>query len=92
MREHERRGGVAGDHDEIGPMGGDQFAHQRDHAGDQRRFGVAPVGKERVVGDIDDSARPAAPSRPRESTVSPPSPESNTRMVGEGVSFSTAFK
>ena len=34
-------------------MGGDQFADQRHHAGDDRFFAVMAVGKERVIGDID---------------------------------------
>ena len=53
MRHHERGGGVAGDHDQIGRVRGDQFADQRHHAGDDLVLAVMAVGKERVVGDID---------------------------------------
>ena len=66
VRQHERRGGVAGDDDEAGTVGIDQFAHERDDALDQRGLVLVAVGKEGVVGDVDVARIAAAPWRPRE--------------------------
>ena len=52
MRHHQRGGGVAGDHDKVGRMRGDQFADQRHHARDDLVLAMVAVGKEGVVGDI----------------------------------------
>ena len=53
MREDEGRGGVAGDDDEVGAVGRDQLAHERDDARDGLALAAAVVGKEGVVGDVD---------------------------------------
>ena len=81
LRQHQGRRGVAGDHHDVGRVRRDQLRHQRHHAADQLLLAVAPIGKERIVGDIDEraSGRAFATSR---NTVRPPRPESNTRMVG----------
>ena len=51
---HDQRGrGVAGDHDQVGGMRGDQFADQRHHPRDDLVLAMVAVGKEGVVGDID---------------------------------------
>ena len=72
---------VAGDHDEVGLVGLDQLADQRHHAGDDLVLGVVAIGEEGVVGDID-VMRVGARGTISRSTVSPPRPESNTRIVG----------
>src|SRR5690349_598187 len=53
MRQHQRRGGIAGDDHEIGTMCREQLAHERADARDERVLGVAAIGKEGVIGDID---------------------------------------
>ena len=55
IRQHQRRRGVAGDHHERRMMRVDQRRHQRDDPLDQRRLAVGAVGKERVVGDVDEA-------------------------------------
>ena len=50
---HQRGGGVAGDHHQIGGVGRDQFADQRHHAGDDLLLAMVAIGEEGVVGDID---------------------------------------
>ncbi len=52
VRQNQRRGGVAGDHDQIGVVAGDQFAHQRDDPLDQRGLSLLAVGEEGVIGNI----------------------------------------
>src|SRR5262249_18726308 len=51
--QHQRRGGVASDDDEIGTVGLDQLAHERAHPRDELRLAASAVGKEGIVGDID---------------------------------------
>ena len=53
-REHQRRGRVAGDDDEVGMEARDQPLHHREHAGDQRRLAQPSIGKGGVVGGVDD--------------------------------------
>jgi hypothetical protein len=53
MRQHQRRGGVASDDDEIGTVGFDQLAHERAHPRDKLRLAASAVGKEGIVGDVD---------------------------------------
>ena len=55
LRQHQRRGGVAGDHHQIGPVRRDQLVHHREHALDQLGLVLPAVGKERVVGGIDEA-------------------------------------
>ena len=81
LRQHQRRGGVAGDHHEVGPVRRDQLAHHRRARARPARLRPAAVGEEGVVGGIDE-ARVRPRLRTSRWTVSPPSPESNTRMVG----------
>ena len=73
MREHERRGCVAGNHHKVGPVGGNQIAHQGNESGDQCRFVVAAIRKESVVGHVhiagvgprlDDLAEHREPAKP----------------------------
>ena len=68
VRQHDGRGGVAGDDDDVGRVRGDQFAHQRHHAGDQRLLAVLAIGEEGVIGDIGkialrDARRPSRAAR-----------------------------
>src|SRR6185437_3583758 len=53
IRHHERGGGVAGDHDQIGRVAVDQVTDQRHHARDDFILAVMAVRKEGIVGDID---------------------------------------
>ena len=54
-RQHEGRGGVAGDHDEVGLMRRDEVGHHGDDARDELALRPAAVGKQRVVGRIDEA-------------------------------------
>ena len=54
MRQHQRRGGVAGDHDDVGPVRGDQLADQRTTRATNAFLGRGAVGEEGVIGDIDE--------------------------------------
>ena len=82
LRQHQRRGGVAGDHHEVGPVRRDQLVHHRQHA--RRPARPRPDGHRGRTRRRRHrrSARPAAPSTISRKTVSPPSPESKTRMIG----------
>ena len=62
-------------------MRGDQLADQRHHARDDLVLAMVAVGKEGVVGDIDIMRVGPRPTISR-NTVSPPRPESKTRIVG----------
>ena len=54
-RQHQRRGGVAGDDDEIGPRAPHQLAEQpRRRARPARASRERAIGKERVVGGVDE--------------------------------------
>src|SRR5262249_57034182 len=53
MRQHQRRGGVASDDDEIGTVSFDQLAHERAHPRDEFRLAATVIGKEGIVGDVD---------------------------------------
>jgi hypothetical protein len=52
MRQHQRRGGVAGDDDQVGPVRLDQLAHEVADARHKLRLAVAAVRKEGVIGDV----------------------------------------
>src|SRR5262249_34385253 len=53
MRQHQGRGCIASNHDEIGTVGLDQFGHELGDARDELCLVAAAVGKESVVRDID---------------------------------------
>ena len=53
MRQDEGRGGVAGDDDEIGPIGGNELSHHFADPRDERRLAEPAVGKSGIVGGID---------------------------------------
>ena len=53
MRQHQGRGGIAGEHDEIGAVFGDEVGHESYEALDQFGVAAAGIGKERIVGDIE---------------------------------------
>ncbi len=86
MRQHQRRGGVAGDDHEVGTVRRDQVAHQRDHARDQLRLAVAAVGKEGVVGHVDvASVRPRLHHLAKDGEAAEPGIEDeNGRCSGHG--------
>jgi len=74
MRQHQRRGGVAGNNDEIGTVGLNQLGHESADARDEFRLAVTAIGKESVVRDIDvtrvgsrlrDFAKNGQPAQPR---------------------------
>ena len=84
-RQHQGRSGVAGDHGDVGRVAVDQLAHHRPDPLHQRRLAERAIGKEGVVGGVDEVEVGRAAAI-RANTVSPPRPESNTsaRAVGPG--------
>ena len=52
VRQHQRRGRVAGDHHDVRPEGGDEAADHRDDPGDELLLGPSAVGEAGVVGQI----------------------------------------
>ena len=59
--QHQRRGGVAGDHHRRRLDDADEPADERDDVLGQRRLLPVAIGKGGIVGDIDDLGAPAAP-------------------------------
>ena len=56
-----------------------------EHAGDELRLAQPPIGEAGVVRRIDEAGVRPRLRKLAESTVSPPTPELNTRMVGRGL-------
>ena len=52
-RQHQRGGGVVGDHNQIGGVRGDEAFHHLHHALDEVRLFPGAVGETGVVGAID---------------------------------------
>src|SRR5262245_4290322 len=53
MRQHQRRGGVTSDDDEVRTVGLDQLVHERAYARNELGLAATAVRKESIVGDVD---------------------------------------
>lgn len=58
-RQHQRRGGIAGDHREVGVKARDEALHDGEDAGDELLLAQAAIGETGVVGGVDDMRRRA---------------------------------
>ena len=61
LRQHQRRGCIAGDDDEIGTLTVDQLAHEGNYTGDQLGLTAGAVRKKRIIGDVDEACIRTSP-------------------------------